>query len=68
MPQYEDRLLVPPGITGLAQVEREYDSSVQDVKTKLKYDLFYVENKSALMDLKILLKTVDVVLRGRGAH
>jgi lipopolysaccharide/colanic/teichoic acid biosynthesis glycosyltransferase len=68
MPNYSGRLQVTPGITGLAQVEREYDASVQDVKTKLKYDLFYVEHKSALMDLKILLRTVDVVLRGRGAH
>jgi lipopolysaccharide/colanic/teichoic acid biosynthesis glycosyltransferase len=68
MPTYERRLTVPPGITGLAQVEREYDASVSDVKTKLKYDLFYVKNRSTIMDVKILLKTVDVVLRGRGAR
>lgn len=68
MPEYEKRLEVPPGITGLAQVEREYDSSILDVKTKLKYDLFYVRNRSRRMNFKILLKTVDVMLRGRGAR
>ncbi len=68
MPFYERRLAVPPGITGLAQVEREYDASVSDVKTKLQYDLFYVKHRSTLMNVKILIKTVDVVLRGRGAR
>jgi lipopolysaccharide/colanic/teichoic acid biosynthesis glycosyltransferase len=68
MPTYERRLTVPPGITGLAQVEREYDASVDDVRTKLQYDLFYVKHRSTLMNVKILIKTVDVVLRGRGAR
>jgi lipopolysaccharide/colanic/teichoic acid biosynthesis glycosyltransferase len=68
MPSYERRLAVPPGITGLAQVEREYDASVSDVRTKLQYDLFYVKHRSTLMNMKILIKTVDVVLRGRGAR
>jgi lipopolysaccharide/colanic/teichoic acid biosynthesis glycosyltransferase len=67
MPDYCRRLSVPPGITGLAQVEKHYDASVQDVRTKLGYDIFYVDNKCRLLDLKILLKTVDVVVRGRGA-
>jgi lipopolysaccharide/colanic/teichoic acid biosynthesis glycosyltransferase len=68
MPDYAHRLRVPPGITGLAQVEREYDSSVDDVRRKLGYDIFYVENRCWLLDIKIILKTLDVVLRGRGAH
>jgi len=68
MPDYCRRLSVPPGITGLAQVEREYDGDVDDVKRKLGYDLFYVENRCRILDLKILLKTVDVVLRGRGSR
>jgi lipopolysaccharide/colanic/teichoic acid biosynthesis glycosyltransferase len=67
MPDYPRRLAVPPGITGLAQVEKQYDASVSDVRTKLGYDIFYVDNKCRLLDFKILLKTVDVVLRGRGA-
>jgi len=65
---YPHRLTVPPGITGLAQVEREYDASVDDVRTKLKYDLFYVKNRCALLDVKILLKTLDIMIRGRGAR
>lgn len=68
LPSYEGRLAVLPGITGLAQVEREYDTDILDVRTKLKYDLFYVQNRSRLMDFKILVKTVDVMLRGRGAR
>jgi lipopolysaccharide/colanic/teichoic acid biosynthesis glycosyltransferase len=68
MPDYLRRLAVPPGITGLAQVEREYDSSVDDVRRKLGYDLFYVDHRCWMLDMKILLKTIDVVVRGRGAH
>jgi len=68
IPEYRGRLRVRPGITGLAQVEREYDADVDDVRKKLGYDLFYVENRSRILDIKILLKTIDVVLRGRGAR
>ncbi len=68
IPEYARRQRVPPGITGLAQVEREYDASVDDVRTKVKYDLFYVDHRSRLLDAKILLKTVDVVIRGKGAR
>lgn len=68
IPDYTQRLSVPPGITGLAQVERHYDAGLDDVKKKLKYDLFYVGNRCLLMDLKILIKTVDVMLRGKGAR
>ena len=67
IPEYTDRLLVHPGITGLAQVEREYDSTVDHVKTKVKYDLYYARNRSPLLDFKIILKTLDVVIRGKGA-
>ncbi len=68
IPPYTERLKVPPGITGLAQVEREYDSSVDDVRRKVMYDLHYVRNWSRLLDIKILIKTIDVALRGRGAR
>jgi lipopolysaccharide/colanic/teichoic acid biosynthesis glycosyltransferase len=68
VPQYTERLRVPPGITGLAQVEREYDSSVDDVKRKIMYDLFYVRHWSRMLDAKILIKTIDVALRGSGAR
>jgi exopolysaccharide biosynthesis polyprenyl glycosylphosphotransferase len=66
LPLYGRRLRVRPGITGWAQVKGEYDQSVEDVKKKLEYDLFYLENMSLRMDLKIILNTIYVILRGRG--
>ena len=67
-PDYPRRLLVAPGLTGLSQVELEYDSDLDDVRTKLRYDLFYIDRRCAILDLKILLKTAAVVIRRRGAH
>ncbi|HTK81133.1 MAG TPA: sugar transferase, partial [Bacteroidota bacterium] len=54
------------GITGWAQVKHKYDENVEDVKRKVQYDLFYIENMSLRMDLKILFRTVMVVLLGKG--
>jgi len=68
IPLYGKRLLVQPGITGWAQVHHSYDASVEDVIEKLRYDLFYVNHVSFKLDLLILLKTIDVVIRGRGAR
>jgi exopolysaccharide biosynthesis polyprenyl glycosylphosphotransferase len=68
IPYYKRRLKVRPGITGWAQVKHKYDESVEDVKTKLRYDLFYIENMSIRMDLKILFRTVFVVLFGQGHY
>ncbi|OGU54650.1 MAG: hypothetical protein A2V66_00330 [Ignavibacteria bacterium RBG_13_36_8] len=55
---------VRPGITGWAQVKHKYDESIEDVKTKLRYDLFYIENMSLKMDLNIIFRTIFVVLFG----
>jgi exopolysaccharide biosynthesis polyprenyl glycosylphosphotransferase len=66
IPLYKRRLKVRPGITGWAQVRHKYDESVDDVRKKLEYDLFYIENMSLRMDFKILLSTVAVVLLGKG--
>lgn len=66
IPLYTRRLRVRPGITGWAQVKWKYDSSLDDVKEKTKYDLFYVENISLRMDLKILITTVLTMLKGKG--
>ncbi len=66
IPLYKRRLLVKPGLTGWAQVKHKYDESIEDVKTKLKYDLFYIENQTLRMDLKILFRTIFVVLLGKG--
>jgi len=66
IPYYKRRLKVRPGITGWAQVKHKYDESVEDVKIKLRYDLFYIENMSLRMDFKIIVRTIFVVLFGKG--
>ncbi len=66
IPLYKRRLKVRPGVTGWAQVKHKYDETIEDVKTKLRYDLFYIENMSLRMDLKILFRTIFVVITGRG--
>ncbi|MBE0551279.1 MAG: sugar transferase, partial [Ignavibacterium sp.] len=68
IPYYKRRLKVRPGITGWAQVKHKYDESIEDVKVKLRYDLFYIENMSLRMDIKILARTVLVVLFGKGHY
>ena len=66
VPLYKRRLKVRPGITGWAQVKHKYDESIDDVKKKVQYDLFYIENMSLRMDFKIMLSTVYHILLGRG--
>ncbi|MCJ7552666.1 MAG: sugar transferase, partial [Ignavibacteriaceae bacterium] len=68
IPYYKRRLKVRPGITGWAQVKHKYDESIEDVKIKLRYDLFYIENMSIRMDMKILFRTVFVVLFRKGHY
>ncbi len=66
IPYYNLRHMVRPGLTGWAQVLYPYGASVEDSKEKLQYDLFYIKNFSFLLDLQILLKTISVVLLGKG--
>lgn len=68
IPYYAQRHRVKPGITGWAQLCYPYGASVQDAKEKLQYDLYYLKNQSPLLDLIILLQTVEVVLIGDGAR
>jgi exopolysaccharide biosynthesis polyprenyl glycosylphosphotransferase len=68
IPYYSLRLKVKPGLTGWAQIKHNYDRSLDDVREKLKYDLYYIENMSLSMDFKILLATVYVVFGMKGAH
>ena len=64
IPYFQERLMVQPGITGWAQVNYPYGSSVEDAKWKLEYDLYYMKHMSLFLDLFILLDTVRIVLRG----
>jgi len=68
IPYYSLRHVVKPGITGWAQVNYPYGSSVEDAYRKLEYDLYYVKNLSLVLDLKILLRSVSVVLLGKGVR
>jgi lipopolysaccharide/colanic/teichoic acid biosynthesis glycosyltransferase len=67
IPLYSRRHRIQPGITGLAQVKWRYDQDLEDVRQKLKYDLFYIENMSLRMDFQILLQTIRTTL-GRQGH
>ncbi|MFA5124370.1 MAG: sugar transferase [Patescibacteria group bacterium] len=67
IPFYSERLLVKPGLAGWAQLlGPAYGGSKEETLEKLKYDLYYVKNRSLLLDLSIILKTIRVVLGGRG--
>jgi lipopolysaccharide/colanic/teichoic acid biosynthesis glycosyltransferase len=68
IPLYSERSYVKPGITGWAQVNYPYGASVEDARQKLSYDLFYVKNRSLLLDLLILFATVRVILFREGAR
>ena len=68
IPFYSRRLAMRPGITGWAQVRHHYDATIDDVRTKVLYDLHYFENMSLLLDLQIMLRTIWVVLSGKGAR
>ncbi len=66
IPLYKRRLSVKPGITGWAQIKQGYDTSIEDVKSKVRFDLFYIENMSFRMDIKILILTFYVMIAGKG--
>jgi lipopolysaccharide/colanic/teichoic acid biosynthesis glycosyltransferase len=66
IPNYHDRHLVAPGITGLAQVCYPYGRNVDDAKEKLKFDMEYINNWSLLKEIKVIYKTIKVVLGKRG--
>jgi lipopolysaccharide/colanic/teichoic acid biosynthesis glycosyltransferase len=63
---YQARHRVRPGLTGWAQVNRAYDETLDDVRQKVQYDLEYVRGQSVKQDLKILLRTIPVVLGRKG--
>jgi lipopolysaccharide/colanic/teichoic acid biosynthesis glycosyltransferase len=63
---YSERLQTKPGITGLAQVSQGYDTNLEDVGSKVKFDVTYIRNWNLWFDLEILAKTVVVMLTGKG--
>jgi sugar transferase (PEP-CTERM system associated) len=67
IPYYHLRHTVRPGITGWAQVRYKYGSSFEDSREKLRYDLFYIKNMSAGLDLLVFFHTIKIILLGRGA-
>jgi lipopolysaccharide/colanic/teichoic acid biosynthesis glycosyltransferase len=64
--EYALRQRAKPGITGLAQINQHYDVCIDDVRRKVEYDLEYIQRQSLAEDLKIMLKTIPVVLLRRG--
>jgi sugar transferase (PEP-CTERM system associated) len=67
IPFYGQRHAVKPGLTGWAQVRYTYGASTEDAMRKLQYDLFYIKHLSLWLDINIILRTVKIVLLGRGA-
>jgi lipopolysaccharide/colanic/teichoic acid biosynthesis glycosyltransferase len=66
IPEYPLRQRAKPGITGLAQISQQYDSSLDDVRIKVQYDLEYIRCRSLREDLRIMVKTIPVILLRRG--
>ena len=66
VPFYEERYLIKPGLSGWAQINFHYGSSVEDATEKLKYDLYYIKNRSLILDLGIALKTIRIALQQSG--
>ncbi|HWN17748.1 MAG TPA: sugar transferase [Gemmatimonadales bacterium] len=64
--EYPLRQRARPGITGLAQINHHYDRSLDDVRTKVNYDLEYIRRRNLREDLRIMLKTIPVILWRRG--
>lgn len=67
IPDYLQRLGLKPGLTGLAQIINGYDNDIESFRRKVALDLLYLQNCCLGNDLKILVRTVSVVLTGKGA-
>lgn len=66
IPFYETRHIVKPGLTGWAQVNTRYGSTVDDSLTKLQYDLYYIKHRGLFLDINIVVKTLSTILYYRG--
>ena len=67
IPYYKRRLDIRPGLSGWAQVNYPYGSSIKDSQKKLSFDLYYIKNFSFLLDLLIFIKTIRIVITAKGA-
>ena len=68
IPYYPQRLSVKPGLTGWAQVCYSYGATVEDAVEKLRLDLYYIKNMSLILDLFIIMKTLKIIVLGKGAR
>ena len=66
IPNYRLRHWVRPGLSGWAQVNMPYTSSIEDSELKLSYDLFYLRNAGLWLDMLIMIKTIKIVLKAAG--
>lgn len=66
IPFYRARLFVRPGLTGWAQINQRYASTVEDTSVKLEYDLYYIKHRNLLLDLNIIFRTVGAVIGLKG--
>ncbi len=66
MPYYPLRHIVAPGLTGWAVIHQQYTDTMERSLEKFQYDLFYIKNKSFLIDISIILRTINIILRGYG--
>ena len=66
IPFYRARLLVKPGLTGWAQINYGYVSSITETGVKLEYDLYYIKHRTLMMDIQIVLRTIGTVVRAAG--
>ncbi|HSG49734.1 MAG TPA: sugar transferase [Longimicrobiales bacterium] len=64
---YQERQRVLPGITGWAQVNHSYDQCLEDVRKKVAFDLEYIQKRSLLKDLKIMFRTLPVMIGKKGS-
>ena len=68
IPYFEERHRVKPGLMGWAQLKYPYGASAEDAAQKLRYDLYYTKNHSIILDLLIVIQTVEVILLGKGVR
>ena len=68
VPFFKERHRIKPGISGWAQINHQYTSSVEDARIKLEYDMYYLKNWSLFLDFLIIAQTLRVVLSGNGAR